>query len=72
MQFITHNRINKQYFGKGSGPSKVEWIKAIENGEINGKVGFGKVYIDVDDFLSRDFFKATEQNSEDEIDLLAG
>ena len=72
MKLETYQRVNRRYFGKGSGPKKKQWQEAIERGEINGKVGMGQVWIDVDDFLSRDFFEAANDNDSEDIDLLYG
>lgn len=71
MQLVTYTRINRQYFAKGSGPTKKEWIHAIEKGEINGKIAMGKVWIDVDDFNSKDTFTAqSHANGRIAINLL--
>jgi hypothetical protein len=72
MQLVTHTRMNQRFFEKGSGPTKAQWTKAILNGEINGKVGMGKVWVDKDDFLSRDFFNNNLFTNEVELDLLSG
>lgn len=71
MRLVTFTRVNKEYFAKGSGPKKAEWADAIDRGEINGKVGFGKVYVDIDDFLSRDKFAPANDDAH-EMDLLNG
>ena len=73
MRLVTWRRINDRYFEAGSGLSRVEWIAAIESGQVNGKVGMGKVWVDVDDFLSRDFFDAAnDTDNHNEPDLLHG
>lgn len=72
MRLVTWRRVNSRYFEEGSGPSRAEWIAAIESGQVNGKVGMGKVWVDVDDFLSRDFFIETSANDNNEPDLLNG
>lgn len=71
MRLVTFTRVNKQYFAKGSAPKKADWAKAIDRGELNGKVAFGKVYVDIDDFLSRDQF-APANDDQHEVDLLNG
>lgn len=71
MRLITYRKLNHRYFEKGSGPAKKEWEQAILTGEINGKVVMGKVWIDLDDFLSRDCF-SIGNNQEEELDLLHG
>lgn len=72
MQLVTHTRINQRFFQRGSAPSKANWITAIEKGEVNGKVGLGKVWVDIDDFLSRDILTATHNDNPPELDLLHG
>lgn len=73
MRLVTWRRVNARYFDEGSGPSRAEWINAIESGQVGGKVGMGKVWVDIDDFLSRDFLTAANHTSNDnEPDLLHG
>jgi hypothetical protein len=69
MRLVTHSRINQQYFAKGSRPSRAEWQAAIERGEVGGKVGMGKVWVDVDDFLARDFLDQPKKQTQ-VLDLL--
>jgi len=61
MQLVTHNKVNKRYFEKGSAPKKKDWIELIESGAINGKVVLDFVYIDVDAFLAKDCFTPIEK-----------
>ncbi|GAB3099907.1 hypothetical protein GCM10027217_18600 [Pseudomaricurvus hydrocarbonicus] len=72
MQLITWSTINRRYFARGQGPSKAEWTTAVLQGEINGKIwpGQNKVYIDLDDFLSRDQFTAANDPHAPKMDLL--
>ncbi len=72
MRLVTHTRINKRYFEAGSAPSKSQWRESILIGEINGKVGMNKVWIDLDDFLSRDCFDITKTSTDGIQDLLDG
>ncbi len=74
MQLVTYNRVNQRFFEKGSAPSKKQWTNAILKGEIQGKVVMGKVWIDIDDFVSRDIFNTPDTLSDvtEEIDLLYG
>lgn len=60
MQLVTHHALNREFFKKGSRPSKEVWAKAVDMGEINGKIALGEVFIDRDDFLARDEFKASD------------
>ena len=72
MQLVSWNTINRRYFAKGQGPSKKAWTKGIDSGTVNGKVLLGKVYIDLDDFLSKDHFDAANDHQQPpRQDLLA-
>lgn len=56
MKLVPYNRLNEKYFDANSRPQKRMWREAIENGQIGGKIIFGKVYVDMDDFINRDEF----------------
>lgn len=71
MQLVTWNTINRRYFARKQGPTGDQWKEAILSGEVNGKIMLGKIYIDIDDFLSRDQFQAANDTEEPEIDLLS-
>jgi len=67
VQLIKTTTLNQRYFTKGSGPSTSEWADMIDEGTINGKVMRTKkllVWIDLDDFLSKDTFLTPAANDE--------
>ena len=72
MQLMKHTKVNKQYFAKGSSPSRQEWIQLIDTGALSGKVSDKSIWVDVDDFVSKDFLvqPAPKDAEENEIDLL--
>lgn len=72
MNLVPFTTINRRYFGRGKGPSADDWKRAIEAGEIGGKVLIGRVWVDEDEFNSKDFFTAANEcGPSEDIDLLA-
>ncbi len=69
MRLVRWTQINYRYFAKGSRPSERDWANEILAGRINGKIIFNTVFIDVDDFLSKDEFSDPFEGGE--LDLLA-
>ncbi|MFT7561344.1 MAG: hypothetical protein ACI93R_003270 [Flavobacteriales bacterium] len=55
MKLVKHTAINKVHFGR-TAPTKQQWLELIESGAINGKLLGEMIFIDEDDFLSRDNF----------------
>lgn len=71
MQLMLWTTLNRRYFAKGSRPSQREWEAAVLEGRVNGKIAFNTVFIDIDDFLSRDDFQAVSgSDGSAGIDLL--
>ncbi|BCD99238.1 hypothetical protein [Marinagarivorans cellulosilyticus] len=53
MKLLKHTVLNARYFATGSRPAKKAWRDAVERSAINGLILDGIVYIDEDEFLSR-------------------
>lgn len=64
MKLVKHTTINSSYFKKRQGPTEKEWHALVDSGAINGKLLGTKVYIDEDDFISRDKFGVLPANEE--------
>ncbi len=69
MQLVLWRQVNIRFFASGSRPSKKDWEQAIKKGEVHGKIMLDTVYIDIDDFLSRDDLSSSNEEYE-EMSLL--
>lgn len=63
MKLVKHIYINREYFKRGA-PSKKEWRELVDSGVIGGKILDTAVFVDEDDFLSRDIFGTTAANED--------
>ncbi|WP_299943672.1 hypothetical protein [uncultured Microbulbifer sp.] len=70
-ELTTHTRANKEFFARGSAPSRKQWCEWIEQGAIRGKVIDGKPYVDANHFAANDFLSPlSEAEQVTAMDLL--
>lgn len=70
-ELLTHTRANKEFFAKGSAPTRREWVEWIEAGIIRGKVIAGKPYVDANHFAANDSFTEPQELGATFVDLLS-